>query len=270
MNNFVQRILTGSLFVGLIAASVWWGPLSAQLIFLLCGLLCLNEFQSLIPHRSSGMARFVLFVLALILYLVVAGIPSGYLPGPTINLLWCIPAVLTFSELFQKKAGAFDRLVYSVFSLAYTVLPFALLSSMAFHSYFYDRSLLLGYFILLWSSDSFAYVFGRLLGRNKLFLRHSPGKTWEGSIGGALCTMGIAALLHYFFPHLQLIHWIAIALLIVLTGTMGDLSESMLKRSLGVKDSGKLLPGHGGVLDRFDALLLSVPFVYAWIRLFNL
>jgi phosphatidate cytidylyltransferase len=132
---------------------------------------------------------------------------------------------------------------------------------------FYNRGLILGYFFLLWSSDSFAYVFGNLLGKTKLFERISPKKSWEGFIGGLISTVAISFLLAYFNPEIATIHWVVIAVLIVVCGSLGDLTESLLKRSLNVKDSGSILPGHGGMLDRFDGLLLSAPFVFAYITI---
>ena len=112
-----------------------------------------------------------------------------------------------------------------------------------------------------------AYIFGRWLGKHRLFERISPKKSWEGSIGGTVFAIGMAYVIAQFFTELSPIDWMIITFIIVVTGTLGDLTESMLKRSVNVKDSGTLLPGHGGLLDRFDALLLSVPFVLMYLML---
>lgn len=133
----------------------------------------------------------------------------------------------------------------------------------------YSFQIILGFFILLWVNDTGAYLAGRFFGKHKLFERISPNKTWEGSIGGTLVTVAGAYILSIFFTNLNLTNWVVLSILVAVFGGLGDLAESMLKRSLGVKDSGKLLPGHGGVLDRIDGLLLSVPFVYSYLHLIS-
>jgi phosphatidate cytidylyltransferase len=126
----------------------------------------------------------------------------------------------------------------------------------------------MGFLIILWSNDTGAYLSGRALGRTKLFERISPNKTWEGFIGGVLLAMGVAFGLSYWFGTLTKLEWVMIAAIIGIFGTLGDLVESMLKRSLGIKDSGSILPGHGGFLDRFDGLLIAAPLVYILLTLF--
>jgi phosphatidate cytidylyltransferase len=121
---------------------------------------------------------------------------------------------------------------------------------------------------LIWASDTGAYFSGKALGRTKLFERISPGKTWEGWVGGTLFCLGVAYVLSLYLADLELGYWLGVAAIVSVFGVLGDLSESMLKRSLGVKDSGNLLPGHGGILDRFDSLLMVVPFVVAFLKIF--
>jgi phosphatidate cytidylyltransferase len=128
--------------------------------------------------------------------------------------------------------------------------------------------IVLGFFLLIWLNDTGAYFIGSLIGKHKLFERISPGKTWEGSAGGTLFALLTAWGLSYIFPQIDRTHWLILAIITVVTGTLGDLVESMLKRSLGIKDSGNILPGHGGMLDRFDAVLLSAPFVFVYLALF--
>jgi phosphatidate cytidylyltransferase len=130
-----------------------------------------------------------------------------------------------------------------------------------------NARIILGFFILIWSNDTFAYLVGRSVGKTKLFQRISPGKTWEGTVGGVICTQGIAYALSIYFTELEPIHWHVVAVIVSVFGTLGDLVESMFKRSLGVKDSGNILPGHGGILDRFDAVLVAAPFVVAYLSL---
>ena len=151
--------------------------------------------------------------------------------------------------------------------IIYAVIPLALLNFICVIDHQYHYKILLGYFFVLWTHDIMAYIFGRWIGKHRLFERISPKKSWEGSIGGMLSAMGMAFALAQFFTELTTVDWIIITGIIVITGTLGDLVESMLKRSLNVKDSGTILPGHGGLLDRFDALFLSVPFVLVYLML---
>ena len=131
-------------------------------------------------------------------------------------------------------------------------------------SYYYQ--IVLGFFFLLWANDTGAYLVGRKLGRTKLFERISPKKTWEGSLGGAVLGIGVGYLNAQIFTDLSLFNWIIVALLVVVFGSLGDLVESLFKRSLNIKDSGKLLPGHGGLLDRFDGIFIAAPIVYTYLR----
>lgn len=130
----------------------------------------------------------------------------------------------------------------------------------------YNYQIVLGFFFLLWANDTGAYLVGRKLGRTKLFERISPKKTWEGSIGGGLMGLGIGYMNALLFPDLSLINWLVVALIVLIFGSLGDLVESMFKRSLNIKDSGKLLPGHGGLLDRFDGIFIAAPIVYTYLR----
>lgn len=268
MNNFLQRTITGILFVTVIIGSVWWGPSTFQLLFLLIAILSLLEFYRLIessgrhPFRSGGIA------IGILTYILISGSACGYFSYDWLVLLLPAGAIIFFSELYRKKENPFLNIALTFLGIMYALVPFALLTELSYQPGYYHRGLLTGYFILLWSSDTFAYVWGSLFGRNRLFERISPKKSWEGSILGTITTLVVAWLLSGLYSEIALQHWLIMALVICITGTLGDLTESLLKRSLGIKDSGNIFPGHGGVLDRFDALLLSVPFVLAYLVLF--
>lgn len=267
MNNFLQRILTGSAFVISIIAAIWWGPILFQGLFLVITLLSLNEYYALISKEEVNPNRIMGFITGTITYLLIVVTSSGNLPIKFLVLLMPIGAILFFAELYRKKPYPFRNIAITIQGVIYCVVPLALLTSLSFINAEYNRGLLLGYFVLLWSSDSFAYVFGNLFGRTRLFERISPKKSWEGSIGGTASTLGVAYLFSLYNPEIPIFHWLMIAVIVSITGTLGDLTESLLKRSLNIKDSGNLLPGHGGALDRFDALLLSIPFVWAYLKL---
>jgi phosphatidate cytidylyltransferase len=179
------------------------------------------------------------------------------------------PAFL-ISALFTKKSN-FEIFSPTLFGILFVILPFCYLilffSSVSYYNSENNARIVLGFFFLIWANDTFAYLVGRSLGKTKLFERVSPKKTWEGTIGGAACTQGIAWLISLYFTELLPVHWHLLAVIVSVFGTLGDLVESMFKRSLGVKDSGNILPGHGGILDRFDGVLLSAPFAVSYLML---
>lgn len=249
--------------------AVWWNYWSMISLFMLISLLGLWEFYTLLETRGIKPQK----VAAL---LFTAGIFGAYafytlMLGPLsfILLNFLVPAfgLIAFFELFRKLEDPLQNIGFTILGVIYVAVPFLLLSQMGigesngFFSHAYDPLLILGFFFLVWSNDTFAYLVGRTMGRTKLFERISPKKTWEGTVGGALLTLGVAWVLSLYFTELSLLHWLVTGLIVSITATLGDLVESMFKRSLGVKDSGTLLPGHGGILDRFDGVLLSAPFV---------
>jgi len=271
VNNFTQRILTGTVFIAAILSPVWFGPVSSTILFLIIGLLSLHEFFSMVqaevrqPNKAAG------YIAALAIYggLNISHLYPDFPPAfQGASLIYPSFALIFIAELYRKKTEPFGNIGYTITGVLYTVLPFALLNDLSFsEAGAYDRDILLGYFFLLWSSDSFAYVFGMLLGKHRLFERISPKKSWEGSIGGGLSTMGIAWLISTYQTQYTIGEWLGMALIIVIAGTLGDLCESLLKRSLNVKDSGSILPGHGGMLDRFDGLFISVPLLWVFLQL---
>ncbi len=177
-------------------------------------------------------------------------------------------------ELYRKKTQPFGNIAYTILSLIYIALPLSLLNFMVMQSgenksdVIFTPQILLGFLYLMWASDTGAYISGSLLGKHKLFERISPKKTWEGSIGGGIITIGTAYVISIFYTELSFMDWAIIALINVVIGTLGDLTESMLKRSINIKDSGNILPGHGGILDRFDSLLIAAPIVYVYLCFF--
>jgi phosphatidate cytidylyltransferase len=268
VSNFWQRTLSGAVFITAIILSIWYGPLSFQALFMAIAMASLDEFYRLI--RTGGFADpFGWFGLPVgfLLYLIIAFDSLLLAPLRWEAIVYPAFGLMFFAELYRKKENPFSNIAFGLLGVLYTVLPFALLSRIALHGGTYQHQLLLGYFLLIWTSDTFAYLTGRKLGRTKLFERISPGKTWEGSTGGAIATILLAYGLWRWYPEPGLHIWMFMALIIVVSGTLGDLSESLLKRSIGVKDSGSFMPGHGGFLDRFDAVLLSAPFVWALISL---
>ena len=280
MNNFWTRTLTGALFVAVMVFCMWYSLLTMTGLFLAISLLGLWEFYTLSEAGSIRPQKLYGLALGTILYLSVASLEiynSTTVLGIDAVLVF---AVLIF-ELFRKQGTPVANIAVTLFGIIYIVIPFAILICMATSFYALEafistvfgsgaepmlfKNLVLGFFFLIWSNDTFAYLVGRAIGKTKLWERISPKKTWEGFIGGLLLTQGAAYALSVWFTELALVHWLAIGGIVSIFGTLGDLVESMFKRSLGVKDSGSILPGHGGILDRFDGVLLSAPFVCVYL-----
>lgn len=173
-------------------------------------------------------------------------------------------------ELYRNRPNPLANISFTLLGILYVSLPVTLFNKFAFYlSKEYSYQIVLGFFILLWINDTFAYIFGISFGKHRLFERISPKKSWEGFIGGTIITLLSAFLLNKVFTGLNRIDWIVIGLIIAISGVFGDLVESMFKRAADIKDSGKILPGHGGMLDRFDSVLLSSPLVFAYLMLIN-
>jgi phosphatidate cytidylyltransferase len=175
-------------------------------------------------------------------------------------------------ELFRNKQNPLQNIATTLLGLFYIALPLSLLvfiPNISLENGVFKKGLLLGFFILIWTNDTFAYLIGVKFGKNKLFERVSPKKSWEGSFGGFLFSIIVAYILSLFFIDLNTMEWIGMAIIIVVFGSIGDLIESLFKRSLNIKDSGNILPGHGGILDRLDAVLIAAPFVFFYLLLIN-
>lgn len=271
MKELLTRTTTGLLFIGVVIASIISNQYAVAGLFLLISMFALYEFYklmnqaSLTPHRTIG------FLCGATIYTLIALHSFDWLPLHTLSIIFPLLVGIVIVELFRQQKSPISNIAFTVLSMIYIVMPLASLNYFAYYNPFNDEvhlykneySLLLGFFIIVWSNDSGAYVFGRLFGKRKLFKRISPNKTWEGFIGGALIAI-ISAVLFATATDSSLFHWSIIASLIVVFGTLGDLTESQIKRSIGVKDAGTFLPGHGGILDRFDGVLYAAPFVLAY------
>ncbi len=177
--------------------------------------------------------------------------------------------ILFISQLYYKNEDHFKSVAFTLFGIIYIVLPFSALTFIGFsgiNNNQYTADFILAMFIMIWVNDSGAYLIGSLIGKRKLFERISPKKTWEGTIGGFLVTLIAAYIISLLFTELNLYEWLIFAVIVVIFGTYGDLVESLLKRKVGVKDSGNIMPGHGGLLDRFDSTFFVAPMIFLYLK----
>lgn len=274
MKEVLTRSLSGLLFIGVIIGSIIWSQYSVAIVFLAVSIFALYEFYKLMntagftPHKITGL------LCGITIYGLLALHSFNWLPLHTLSIIFPLLVVIVIVELFRKQKYPISNIAFTVLSMIYIVMPLASLNYFAYYNPFNDEvhlykneySLLLGFFIIVWCNDTGAYVFGRLLGKHKLFNRISPNKTWEGFFGGCLLAIS-GAILFSIATDSSTVHWSIISVLIVIFGTLGDLTESQIKRSIGVKDSGKFMPGHGGILDRFDGVLYAAPFVLTYFLL---
>ena len=270
MNNFIARTITGILFVATIVVC-FLNPTAMIFLFALVTGLTVWEFTGLVNDRPGvAVNRFISTVAGVYFFLAMAGTCSGF-TSSTVFIPYLITIIyLLVAELYAKQEDPIHDWAYTMMSQMYVVLPFSLLNMLAFRAapegIMYVYTLPLSVFVFLWVNDTGAYCCGSLFGKHKLFPRVSPGKSWEGSIGGGVFVLAAAALVWYLTDTydmnptgMGMWEWMGLGLTVVVFGTWGDLVESLFKHTLGIKDSGNILPGHGGMLDRFDSSLLAIP-----------
>ena len=271
MSNLIIRTLSGIVYVGAVVGCLLGGMNSFCILFAVITAVLLNEFNELLAeHEIANVNNTVSVVSGVYLFIAFycynAGTTSAAIFAPYIlSLLFII-----ISGLYIKQSEPIANWAYTFAGHIFIALPMALTNVLAFNQ-IYSHTLPLAVFVFLWLSDSGAYCFGCTLGRKipyKLFPSVSPNKSWVGSIGGGLTVMAGAYAFYYFTEDNSLLFWLGLGLTVCVFGTWGDLVESQLKRHLGIKDSGKFLPGHGGALDRFDSALLAIPaavvYILAW------
>lgn len=268
LSNLNQRIIIGvlgaALFVGSILVSEW----TYFVLFLLLTIVGLLEFyrlagtQGIKPNKAIGAALGALF------YILIFLIEKELVRSELLYLTLPLMGLVFVLELYRKQPQPFTNIAFTLLGVLYVALPFGLLHKLGYLNDTYDWQPILGLMLLIWASDTGAYIAGKNFGKRKLFPRISPGKTWEGWFGGMLLTLAVAYGLSVYFQDLELYQWLGIGVIVSVFGVFGDLVESMLKRSLDVKDSGTLLPGHGGILDRFDSLIIVIPFIVAFLQIF--
>lgn len=268
MNNFFTRTITALFFAITCVACIYFNGY-IHLLFFIFSVIAFNEYLKMNgPKKRKALGR--LYLLYAIIMSATFGLTQmNIIPEKMIWLNVFLMASIFIIELYQREQLPFDQIAKLILGYAYVIIPFAMFTGLGYIvSGEYNFEIPLGFLFLIWANDSGAYVFGITLGKNRLFERISPKKSWEGFFGGMIIAGITAYFISQYFQSISTQHWIALSIIIVIFGTLGDLIESMLKRSKDIKDSGTILPGHGGVLDRFDALLIAAPMVYAYLHLF--
>ncbi len=273
MKNLITRSITGVIFVAAIVVC-FMRPEAMILLFALVTGLTVWEYTGIVNGiENVCVNRFLATVAAVYFFLGMAGFCAGIVPS-AVFIPYLLTVVYMFiSELYTKAPNPINNWAYTMLSQMYIALPFAMVNVLAFrgvgNGVVYNNLAPLSIFVFLWTNDTGAYLSGSLFGKHKLFPRVSPGKSWEGSIGGGLLVLLVSALvgmyqnsdMHETATELLLTvpQWMGLGLVVVFFGTWGDLVESLFKRTIGIKDSGNILPGHGGMLDRFDSSLMAFP-----------
>ena len=223
----------------------------------------LSGLDGMLPLKSFGT------ILGLIIFTLTFLAEKEILPQPYLFLIFPLVSLTFFIKLYKKTdKKPFTGIAYTYLGIFYVAVPFSLLNMAVFSvDGAYRFEILVGCLTILWASDTGAYFAGTRFGKTKLFERVSPKKSWEGFLGGVFAAIAVAFVISQYFTVLEDWKWLVIAGIIIIAGTYGDLIESLFKRSISIKDSGTILPGHGGFLDRFDGLLLSVPFITAFLKI---
>jgi phosphatidate cytidylyltransferase len=261
------RAITGFFFVVVMLASVLLGHYVFGAFFLVLSIFCLKEFYTLLNKNGANPDMLTGLVNGIFIYVIFALITYQNTPlyHKLLFLLTVTGGAIFIQELFKRSQAPFVNIGFTLIGILYITVPFTFFHALAYVNGEYNFHYPLAFMLLLWANDTGAYLVGRKFGRIKLFERHSPKKTWEGFMGGIFISAAVAFIISYFFKELLWNQWVSVAILVAGFGTLGDLIESMFKRGIDVKDSGEILPGHGGLLDRFDGLLLAAPVVYTYL-----
>lgn len=276
MSTFVRRVLTAIVFVLVMVGGVYASPYTFVGLFAIITVLAIWEYLNLALEETKSRRdvnrRFLGLVLGVVPFILVALQQLNlvqnkqYVWSATFLMLPLVFLAFVY-ELYTASEKPFANIGILLLGMVYIGIPFALVLLIGFNNDTFSPNIVFGLLLMTWMNDTGAYLVGSQIGKTKLFPRISPKKTWEGSAGGVVVTFIVAYLLSFLFTDLRLQDWLILAAIVSLFGSIGDLVESMLKRSLNIKDSGNLLPGHGGILDRFDAFIFLLPFAAAYLLL---
>lgn len=274
MKNLIIRALTGIIFVVVLISAICIHPIFFLILFCIITGLTLWEFGGLVKHYENANLQRTVNVLGGVYLFIATFVYANGLTDGKIFLPYLLFIMLTMiAELYYKAPNPINNWAFTLFAQIYCAGSFSMLNFIGAEPgtpgvMSYTPLFIMAIFIFVWLDDTGAYLVGSLIGKHKLFERISPKKSWEGFFGGLILALASSQAFAWFAPEINRMNWLGLAATVVLFGTWGDLIESLLKRTLGVKDSGNVLPGHGGMLDRFDSVMLAVPASYIYIELF--
>jgi len=280
LKTFGTRAFSAIFFVIILVSCIYYSYLTFLLLFFIVALLALYEYYRIASKLNAAPYQLIGYLFSILLFIyfsvdtlqIYVSLDLTLIKKIAGGLLLLLPSLALTKGLFSTSPSSLLNIQHTLLGILYAVFPLALFISIPINLedglLQYDYFKVLGIIFLIWTNDTFAYLGGSFFGKNKMYERISPGKTWEGTIIGAACTIALGFVLNLNHTYEQTFVWPFIALLVAAFGTIGDLVESMLKRQAGVKDSGQIMPGHGGALDRFDSLIFVTPFVYVFLKLF--
>jgi phosphatidate cytidylyltransferase len=271
LKNLLQRTISGLIYLIIIIGSLFVGKLAFGAVLLFMGILALIEFSQL--SNGSWRTLYTYFVLSAgaIIFILSFLAASRVIPLYWLTLLLLVPVLLFITAIYSLKQNVVNKIAISFLGIAYIIIPLALINYIIFpnsNNNEYTHRVILGILSLVWVNDTGAYIVGMPFGRHKLFPRVSPKKSWEGFAGATVFTLLASFWLNRVFGDLSKTDWIILGCIVSVFGVYGDLAESIIKRDVNKKESGNLIPGHGGILDRIDSLLFVIPvsFLYMIIK----
>lgn len=283
MNNVIVRGITGIFFIAAVVWCIWYNPVTLWMLSAVITAISLYEFYRIIFKGELSFLQYAIHITAGVYLTTVLWLASTGIIAASANIaLAAIPYLLYIiivfiTELYSRKEDPFTDAAKSFAGHIYIAVPVGLLSYMAFYPHatilsYYLPFMLLSFFVLIWIYDTGAFITGMTFGKHRLFERISPKKSWEGVWGGVILAVLASWGLYTLFSHvginpMTIWQWIGFAVTVTVAATFGDLSESLLKRTYGIKDSGKILPGHGGMMDRFDSIFIAAPAAFIYLSL---
>ena len=266
VSNIVVRTISGAIFIAIIIGSILLPSACLNSCLGVFSILGLFEYTRLFQDKNVKINTIFLLIAGSSIYLLLLP-DTAILAEIRFAAIFLIFIITWIAELWRKQENPLQSIAYSTFGLIYCIVPFSVMSFInTIPTAGFEYSLLY-FFLIVWSNDTFAYLTGRFFGRTKLFERISPKKTWEGTFGGLIFS-GICVIVIHLFVNIDLLFWLIASQLIAIGAILGDLFESLIKRSLNVKDSGTIIPGHGGILDRFDAAMFAAPVFLVWLIIY--
>lgn len=263
MKELLRRLLTGIVYVVLLLSTAYLNSDAFDFLFMAFGLGCLYEYR-----RIVGIKGYYIFIAYLALWWAYIYLIPTETPRLVLLAVTLLINIALLRYLFVRQKKNFSTFELYLIGIFYISGGFIFLTMIPYNENGFAKFLIMGIFVLIWVSDSFAYLVGKSIGRTKLFPSVSPKKTIEGSLGGLIFAMLTGYILSKYETSINTNQWLILAFVIVITGALGDLLQSKFKRAAGVKDSGAILPGHGGIWDRLDSLIYAAPFAYLTLKLF--